>query len=434
MLKIAIINHDFCGFSGSEIVTLEIANYFASRGGNVVIRAERFSDVFKPNLHERVSVSPHRIDISKFDIVWSQNGHFALNTESLRDLRVWKGIFIASHLSSSTPAEAYHYPFSAKYADGIIFNAERVQEELMSRAPANGFICNFRNAAPKKFHKPNVARSKSLENLLVVSNHLPEEVSSALSILKNSGIVCHHVGIGGMRKLIEPADIHAADAVMSIGKTVQYSLVGGCPVYCYDHFGGPGWLSVSNYELAEKRNFSGRCTAVKKSAEQIVEELLNGYAQAKKFTINKLPFFHERFDLEAILDAFMDQITTSGTENRFNSQDCIDHIDLMRGALLHVEWIWGDVYGREHLLHSQLIKRELEKIQEYQIKQGTAQELANLRVQELEKSNSELEKSRLEAIRVLSISWMVGLAFQPWRAKEWNKIRKMQRRYKNEAM
>jgi len=221
MPEIAVINHDFSGFSGSEIVTLEIANYFASKGDNVVIRAERFSDVLVPHLHERVKISPHRIDISKFDIVWSQHGHFALNTNNLLELKNWKGVFIAGHLSSSTTAEVYHYPFSAKYAGGLIFNAERVEEELLSKVAANGVTCNFRNAAPKKFHKLLGASSHSLGKLLVVSNHLPKEVQEALLILKNQGIVCEHIGTGGIRKLIDPEDISAAEVGSSLKCDLQ---------------------------------------------------------------------------------------------------------------------------------------------------------------------------------------------------------------------
>lgn len=409
MLQIAIINHDFSGFSGSEIVTLEVANYFALRGGNVVIRAERFSDILTPYLHERVRVSPHRIEISKFDIIWSQHGHFALNTENLDDVKSWNGIFIAGHLSSTTPGEAYHYPFSAKYAGGIIFNAEQAEQDLIAKATPCGITCNFKNAAPMKFHKLHVTKSETLEKLLVVSNHLPDEVRQALIILKDMGITCEHIGQGGRIKLIDPDDISAADAVISIGKTVQYSLVGGCPVYCYDHFGGPGWLSASNFELAEKKNFSGRCSGIKKSAEQIVEELLNGYAAAKEFTNSRAPYFHKEYNLEAILDTFMEKLRISGIGNFFNSQDCIEDIDLMRGVLLHFGWIWNDVYGKEHLLN------------------------AELRVRELEKLNIELEDARLEAIRVLSTSWLKNLVLKPWQARKWNKLRKIQYRYKNEV-
>ncbi|MDR6431990.1 hypothetical protein [Brucella pseudogrignonensis] len=432
MLKVAVITHDFSGFTGSEIVALEIANYFAERGNEVVIRAERYSDVLEPHLHERVSVSPIRIDISKFDIVCSQHGHFSLNTQDLQDLKKWEGIFISGHLSSSTPAEIYHYPFAAKYAGGIFFNAERVEGELKAKREPKGYACNFRNAAPKKFHQSNVKKSDSLRRVLVVSNHVPDEVRDALSILSNMGVTCEHIGRGGESKLIEPSDIQAADAIITIGKTVQYSLVGGCPVYCYDHFGGPGWLSEANFELAEIRNFSGRCAGIKKTAQQIADELVSGYASAQEFTSGRVPYFQERYNLEAILDSFMDCVRNSGAGNYFNSQDCIDDIDLMRGGFAHFWWIWHDVFAKDYIQNAQLMRRELDHLEFREKEHSAAHELLELKVRELERLSAEEANGHLETIRVLSRYWLLGLVLEPWRPRKWNRIRKQQHQIKSE--
>ncbi|MCL7998004.1 glycosyltransferase [Brucella sp. 21LCYQ03] len=432
MLKVAVITHDFSGFTGSEIVALEIANYFAERGNDVVIRAERYSDLIYPHLHERVSVSPVRIDISKFDIVWSQHGHFSFNTQDLHELKKWEGLFISCHLSSSTPAEIYHYPFAAKYAGGLIFNAERVENELTAKRKPKGHACNFRNAAPKRFHQSNVKKSDSLTKILVVSNHLPDDVREALSILRSMGISCQHIGREGISKLIEPSDILAVDAVISIGKTVQYSLVGGCPVYCYDNCGGPGWLSETNFELAEMRNFSGRCAGIKKTAQQIVDELVIGYAGAQEFTSGRVSYFQERYNLEATLDSFMDSVRISGSGNYFNSEDCIDDIDLMRGGFAHFGWIWHDVFAKDHIQNAQLMRRELDTLESREIEHRAAHELLELKVRELERLSAEEAKGHLETIRVLSRYWFLGLVLEPWRPRKWNRIRKLQHQIKSE--
>ena len=51
------------------------------------------------------------------------------------------------------------------------------------------------------------------------------------------------------------------------------------PVYCYDHFGGPGWLSADNLDLAGQKNFSGRGFA-RKTSEVIAQEIVNGYQES----------------------------------------------------------------------------------------------------------------------------------------------------------
>ena len=114
IVSVAIITHDFSGFSGSQLVALEIANYHASLGHHVAIRAERNSDFLLPYLNENVSIARSRIDISEYDVVWTMQGHFCLNTQDLNKLIDWRGKFISLHLSGSTPAETYHHYFSAR--------------------------------------------------------------------------------------------------------------------------------------------------------------------------------------------------------------------------------------------------------------------------------------------------------------------------------
>ncbi|WP_416914340.1 hypothetical protein [Seohaeicola sp.] len=62
--------------------------------------------------------------------------------------------------------------------------------------------------------------------------------------------------------------------VLTIGKSVQYAMAARRPVYVYDRFGGPGWITSENFKNAEKFNFSGRCVGQEKRAEEIASEIL----------------------------------------------------------------------------------------------------------------------------------------------------------------
>ncbi|MFC0280993.1 hypothetical protein ACFOHK_16195 [Falsigemmobacter intermedius] len=412
MRKVAVINHDFSGFTGSEIVTLEIANYFSSRGCQVVIRAERYSDVYLPYLAKNVTISDVRIDVTDFDVVWSQHGHFALNTDNLSKLKSWNGVYIASHLSSITPAEVYHYPFSAKYAGGIIFNAEQVEKSLIEKYKPRGVICNFKNAAPQRFHSNIARRPDNLKNLLIVSNHFPAEIEEALRILQEKGVNYTHLGVKGTAKLIDPCDVQSADAIISIGKTVQYSLVGGCPVYCYDHFGGPGWITSDNFYSAEVQNFSGRCTPYKKNAELIADEVLSGYKFARDYTENNIELFQDRYNLEKILDDFLRKVEISGCGNNIRNQEDIDQVDLMRGALCHVGWIWHDVF-----------------LKDFKTQFGGVNDLLEEKIKALQDERDALVQ-KIDNFNLLHPSWIVHFLRSPWRVRHWNRIRRRQRKSK----
>ena len=340
-MRVAIITSDFSGFTGSEIVAMEVANYFAEKGNKVVIRAERHSNALRSYLNVKVKIADKRIDISDFDLVWSQHGHFSLNTTDLNRLKNWKGHFVSVHLSGYTPAETYHHPFAARYALSRVFNSSEAMDSLEVDTPLVGKSLNLMNAAPKEFHQPPRALVKKLRRLLVVSNHLPQEMQDAMKIAEGHGLKVSHLGLAGSPKLIRPADISEADAIISIGKTVQYSLCSARPVYCYDQFGGPGWLTVENFEKAEYKNFSGRCNQKIKSAQTIFKELTDGFEVSEAFVVSNWEHYCDKYNL----DKFMDDLISKLSGNLFHMRNCIEEVSAMRGAVVHFEAIWRDVYS-----------------------------------------------------------------------------------------
>jgi hypothetical protein len=354
-MKVAVITQDFSGFSGSEIIAMEVANYFARRGNAVTIRAERYSDALRPFLSESARIAERRIDIADFDLVWSHHGHFALNTSDLRKLKNWKGRFISVHLSATTPGETYHHYFASRYALCRVYNSSETLVGLESKAPRVGKSFNLKNASPREFHRNLAQPKKTLGKLLVVSNHCPIELLDAMVLLKSKSIDVTHLGLAGTYKLIRPEDLVEVDAVVTIGKTTQYALCSTRPVYCYDHFGGPGWLTQENFDIAEYQNFSGRSHPKKKSALEIVEELVLGFEGAQRFVKENWQVFCDRYDLEKHLD----EIMTMASENLFNSDKCLKEIDLMRGALVHFDWIWSDVFAKDKVENA---KTEVEAV------------------------------------------------------------------------
>jgi hypothetical protein len=376
MKKSTIIINDFTGFNGSQIVCLEIANYLAVRDHHVTIRAERHSQLLSPYLHKNVVIADSRVDICDFDFVWAMHGHFALNTSDLEKLKLWKGTFISMHLSGTTKAESFHHYFSVRFSNCRIFNCENAMELLEDKLKINGKSYNLKNAAPSKFHNNSPSDTKKLKKLLIVSNHVPLELLDAINILKDLHIDVRHIGIekekGGEYKLIEPEDILKTDAVVTIGKSIQYALCSTRPVYCYDHFGGPGWLSDANFQLAEYKNFSGRCHPIKKNSNQIADELINGFLNAKSFVISNWNKFHKNYDLESFLDQFL----SPDISNKFNCDDSLQQIDLMRGILLHSDWIWDDVFAKK--LKNNLEVKNQEIVNLTQVTQAKEQEIVNL--------------------------------------------------------
>lgn len=136
---------------------------------------------------------------------------------------------------------------------------------------------------------PLPSLSRSLKKILIVSNHAPTEVIQAMLILQQQGYVVQHIGLNSNnnQELISPKIIHEFDCIVSIGKTVQYAILSNKAVYCYDHFGGIGYLKQDNYNIAKYYNFSGRGFDEYKNAKQIAFEIVNGFNDSLDF-ISKL--------------------------------------------------------------------------------------------------------------------------------------------------
>jgi hypothetical protein len=69
------------------------------------------------------------------------------------------------------------------------------------------------------------------------------------------------------------------DAIITIGKTAQFALALGIPLYNYDYFGGPGWITPHNLDLEESYNFAGRKmnhNELQKDSETIAKEIISG--------------------------------------------------------------------------------------------------------------------------------------------------------------
>jgi hypothetical protein len=67
-------------------------------------------------------------------------------------------------------------------------------------------------------------------------------------------------------------------------------------VYCYDIFGGPGYLTRDNFAQSREKNFSGRGFTAK-STKQIVDELLEGYRNS----IKEMDYLHKKFAADFLL-------------------------------------------------------------------------------------------------------------------------------------
>lgn len=282
-------------YGGSEVITLELVEQLAAGGATVAVVTHGYDEALADELRAAGGLL-FRLDDPELDEFITQGVDVAWIHQQLVPEQLVRApgttSFVFNHMSSFHPLE---FPWSPRVERGlasvVTFPSEESREAQLASGLLEGFgaeqLVVLGNPAPDAFLDVASVPSEVLSRVLVVSNHVPEELDGAIELLREQGVVVDLVGLqrekGGKPQRIRPESFDGVDAVITIGKTVQFALAAGVPVFCYDHFGGPGWLSEDNLDRAAWHNFSGRGFD-HRAAEQIVAELNSGYFTARSST------------------------------------------------------------------------------------------------------------------------------------------------------
>lgn len=322
-------------FSGSEMICLEMAAHFLARGHRVTVFANVAGNpvarVLRDHMKVELLTEPARVQPLAFDLVYLQHHVAGLFDYAPNAGTRARTAFVFGKLGRRTFMQSGGWRHERLLADGYFANSELTAEALAAlrvEAP----VTLFHNAAPEAFFRPAAVHAPAPRSILVITNHEDPALMGAVDRLSSTYDV-RHVGSGGERgRRVTPEMIHASDVAVSIGKTVPYALAARVPVYVYDHFGGPGYLTPDSFARAARYNFTGRCCERRLDAEalarEIVEEYPKGVAFAREIAATEL----ERYRLEAHLDALL---ATPASDNAARAARLAEHAgELQRERLM----------------------------------------------------------------------------------------------------
>lgn len=373
--NVLLTQGELVNYAGSEIVTLELAEWFASRGARVDVLAHIIGDPilqeFKKIKNVFIHTDPNTIDYESKDLIWIHHQLIPQKVVELFSASKLTARVFFHHMSPYHPLEQpFFFRIEKALADAVLFNSHETMlsiQNIFKFSKQHSLV--FGNPAPEAFMVEPTKKSyrKKLSDILVVSNHPPKELLDACKVLNGEGVRIRYVGISGeaMHTRVIPKDIQQADIVISIGKTVQYALVGGAVVYIYDHFGGPGYLSKHSFRKAKDLNFSGRGFETK-TTDTIVNEIKTGYAKAVRYTKTIHRVESESFSLTSKIEHAL-RLPTKKPHDNF-ALGAHDYAAFMAGSTYLR--ILGDEIHRSrnsitrYLKENELLKMELEKKQQ----------------------------------------------------------------------
>jgi hypothetical protein len=280
MLKILVTNYYLREFAGSELNCLTIAEKFKRENCEVEIFTYDFGEPLS-QIVKRTGITVHDYFDEAFtnrhyDLIWAHHKQTLSDCLFLRHITADKIIY--SSLSPNEPLE--DSPCYANCLTLCLANSEETRNQMIKEGINSNNIFVFPNYATSEYFKNAYDQSKIINKICVISNHVPMEVRKFGKICKEKGIHVDFYGINDTYKIVNYNLLKQYDCVITIGKTVQYAMAMGLPVYCYDRFGGQGWIDKNNVELGRQFNFSGRGFNRVLSADKLYVDIVEKYKDA----------------------------------------------------------------------------------------------------------------------------------------------------------
>lgn len=305
--------------AGSEINTLELADYLQNAGARVTVYTYFFSEpisVYFKEKNIRVVTDDTQLNIYNFDYVWV---HHQVIPVSFVDA-IKKGFspklpaFIYLHMSGLEThflEHAHIFGLEEKIASRVLYISEGAKKTLRDLTLQGKDFSEmlYPNPAPLSFVLNGNRIRRELSKILIVSNHPPNEIVEAMAILKSRDVKVVFAGEKQDEyRLIDLKYLEEFDVVVTIGKTVQYCLVADINVYIYDVWGGPGYLDSKNEKKALVRNFSGRGFE-KKSPEYIASEIQSKYDKAAGYQRTNHDRYIDAFSANVVIPSVLKDLT-----------------------------------------------------------------------------------------------------------------------------
>jgi hypothetical protein len=317
-------------FSGSELHTVAIAKSFMRCGYDVTIATFHFSyplqlEIDRNQIHV-INAFQDKLPYDHYDIFFAQ--HYVV-----AEYIIINNVFTFDKLSVSVlgplePLETLPL-FAETEADLITFVSDETRDihvSYSSNSILNRSFIFYNYAEDQWFNSYDEKREPQLQKLAIVSSHIPPELLDFIKLAESNGITVDCFGYKNIFTEISPEILVPYDVVISIGRTVQATMALGIPIYCYDHFGGPGYINILNFEINKRTNFAGRKINRRITGLDIYQEICDGFLAA----FNERQLIYElakdNFRLKNIFDSYLNclfelPITRRSLENFFSERE-----------------------------------------------------------------------------------------------------------------
>lgn len=307
MKKVLLTNLYIEKYSGSELDTVTVANYFVENGWDVTIFTLVKGYPLINDLIKKVKIYDYyNVDEmnKEFDLIWAH--HFPVLDYLIFNKNVKADYIHFVSLSSYEPYEAL--PLYYKKLNLVSTLSGESLDVLKKNRYDYKNVHLFTNYSFKRYFELEKKYREKIKKICIVSNHIPLELLEFKEIAEKENIVVDIYGEGYKFVKINENILKKYDVVISIGKTVNYSLSLGIPTYCYDRFGGDGYIDMNNINKSYYYNFSGRYSRKQKKPKDIYNDIVNNYERVLKQKEEIKKYAYDNFCFENNIQKVLKEI------------------------------------------------------------------------------------------------------------------------------
>ena len=347
MKKVLLTNFKLINYTGSELDTLTVANYFLDKNYDVTIYTLEYGYPILNEVNSKIKIIDciHDAELDEsYDLIWSH--HYPL-----LDYLIFGKLVKAKHIAYISLSSYEPYEKIPEYYSFLDF-VSILSQEGFNVLQDKGYNVNkikvFTNYSFEKYFKSRKrVLNEKIRKICVVSNHVPDEILKFKVIAEKNDIKVDIYGKQFKYVSINEKLLKNYDVIITIGKTVNYAISLGIPVYCYDIFGGDGYITKKNIQKSYEYNFSGRYKQCIMTGTEIFEDIVKNYLKVLKDIDYLYSFGLKKFCFENNMNECLKQIFSHN--NDINIARLLhDYSDYGCNAVLFVREIQKLYFSSRH--------------------------------------------------------------------------------------
>lgn len=284
MPSILFTNLYLAARTGSELHTLELAKFFKGRGWDVTCYTLLYAYPLRREFEQEginvVKLGEEDRLADHYDVLFAQ--HRLVSERVWNIERIAFGEVVVSILGIVEKEE--DPPSFFEQASGFVFVSEEARDVVAERygiVDRKGYVLpNYATAPYFQVATSQESSDRLPHRIAVISNHPPQEVLDMVELAASRGIGVEVFGSATRSVEVSAELISNYDVVISIGRTAQCCFAAQTSFFCYDRFGGPGYITPENLRAHARYNFSGRSKPERLSAQELLERVVEGYPES----------------------------------------------------------------------------------------------------------------------------------------------------------